>query len=64
MPNYRQYERDETHRLHLLVEQMNRDHAQMGGRDRRPERLALLRCMRILQTVIDAQNARYLGEPS
>jgi hypothetical protein len=53
MPNCRQYEKDESHRLRKLVDQMNKDHAEMGGRDSRPERKALVRCMQILQTVID-----------
>ncbi len=53
MPNYRQHERDEGDNLRDLVERMNRLHAEMGGRDRRPERLALLRCIRILRKTIE-----------
>lgn len=52
MANYRQYEKDETPALRKLVDQMNTLHAEMGGRDRRPERLALLRCMRVLDKTI------------
>jgi hypothetical protein len=32
---------------------MNRLHARMGGRDRRPERLALMKCMKILRKEIE-----------
>ena len=35
-----------------MVEDMNRLHAQMGGRDGRPERVALLKCMAILDKEI------------
>lgn len=51
--NLRQYERDETPNLLKLVEDMNRLHANMGGRDRRPERVALLKCMKILTNEIE-----------
>ena len=51
--NLRQYERDETPNLLKLVEDMNRLHSNMGGRDRRPERVALLKCMKILTNEIE-----------
>lgn len=53
MANLRQYEKDESFAIQDLVEQMNLLHARMGGRDRRPERLALLRCMKILHKELD-----------
>lgn len=52
MANLRQYERDETPKLRNLLAQMNQLHANMGGRDSRPERVALLKCMRILDEEI------------
>lgn len=39
-----------------LVERMNKAHAEMGGRDNRPERKALLKCMAILQKEIDREH--------
>lgn len=42
------YERDESKNLLKLVEQMNHLHARMGGRDNRPERVALLKAMDVL----------------
>lgn len=48
MSNLRQYETDQTDNLQELVDQMNRLHSSMGGRDSRPERLALGLCMKIL----------------
>lgn len=53
MTNLRQYEKDERRNLRDLVQRMNRLHASMGGRDNRPERQALVRCMNILQKEID-----------
>jgi hypothetical protein len=52
MNNLRQYEKDERTNLRLVVDQMNRLHAVMGGRDSRPERKALVRAMRVLQKEI------------
>lgn len=49
----RQFEKDERPALRRLVEQANHLHAQMGGRDSRPERVALLKVMKILQAEID-----------
>lgn len=56
--NLRQYEKDESQNLRRIVEEMNSLHARMGGRDSRPERVALLRAMRILQKEIDRPLAR------
>ena len=53
MNNLRQYEKDERENLRKIAEQMNHLHATMGGRDSRPERIALLKAMRILQKEID-----------
>jgi len=53
MNNLRQYERDESGNLQAITEDMNRLHARMGGRDRRPERLALMKCMKILRKEIE-----------
>jgi hypothetical protein len=53
MSGYRQYEKDETLALRRLIEQMNLLHANMGGRDRRPERVALMKCMFILEKEIE-----------
>jgi hypothetical protein len=52
MNNLRQHEKDERISLRLMVEEMNRLHAVMGGRDSRPERKALLRAMHVLQKAI------------
>lgn len=51
--NVQQFEKDERPALRRLVEQANCLHAQMGGRDNRPERVALLKVMEILQAEID-----------
>lgn len=53
----RRHEEDETPALRDLSDQMNRLHAEMGGRDSRPERKALLKCMRILQKAIEDAGA-------
>lgn len=52
MSRLRQYERDETPKLRNLLAQMNQLHANMGGRDTRPERIALQKCMHILDREI------------
>ena len=57
MNNLKQYEKDESQNLQKIVEQMNALHAQMGGRDARPERKALLRAMRVLQKEITRARA-------
>lgn len=54
--NLRQFEKDERPALRRLVEQANRLHAEMGGRDERPERIVLLKVMEILQAEIDRPN--------
>jgi len=59
MPNYRQYETCQRKALLALLDQMNTLHATMGGRDRRPERLALSRCMRVLQKELDRSAAAF-----
>ncbi len=51
----RQYEKDERQNLREISERMNILYSRMGGRDSRPERKALLKCMRILQAEIDRQ---------
>lgn len=56
MNNLRQYEKDEKNNLRKLVEDMNLLHAKMGGRDSRPERKALMRCMAILTKEIKREN--------
>lgn len=55
--NLRQYEKAESQKLQRLVEDMNRLHALMGGRDDRPERVALLKCMAILDEEIKRSRA-------
>ena len=51
------YEKDETPALCDLADEMNRLHAQMGGRDSRPEREALLKCMRLIEKAIEDARA-------
>lgn len=51
--NLRKYEKDERQNLMRIAEDMNLLHARMGGRDARPERLALIKAMKALQKVID-----------
>lgn len=53
MNNLRQYEKDESQNLRRIIDEMNRVHAQMGGRDSRPERVALMRAMRLLRSAIE-----------
>lgn len=60
MNTLRKYEKDERNNLRKIIDQMNRVHATMGGRDERPERLALLKCMQILQAEIDRANREEL----
>lgn len=52
MADLRQYELDESQRLRRLVEQINIAHSEMGGRDCRPARVALMRCMRLIDAAI------------
>jgi hypothetical protein len=56
MNNLRQYEKDERQNLQRIVEQINNLHANMGGRDSRPERKALMRAMVVLQKEIKRGN--------
>jgi len=49
MARYEKYEKCERLALLKLSEQMNDLHAKMGGRDSRPERVALIKCMNILR---------------
>lgn len=53
----RRYEKDETPALRDLADEMNRMHAQMGGRDSRPERKALVKCMRLIEKAIEDARA-------
>lgn len=53
MDNLRKFEKDESQNLRKIVEQMNNLHARMGGRDGRPERVALLEAMAVLQKEIN-----------
>jgi hypothetical protein len=48
----RRHEKDESRKLQAIVEQMNALHSEMGGRDKRPERIALSKCMKILDDAI------------
>ena len=49
----KQYEKDESQNLRRIIDEMNRVHAEMGGRDSRPERVALMRAMRLLRGAIE-----------
>lgn len=53
----RALEKDESAALRDLSDQMNRLHAQMGGRDSRPERKALVKCMRLIEKAIEEVRA-------
>ena len=55
---YQKYERDESAKIRAIRDEMNLLHANMGGRDARPERRALLRCMNILTKELDRAAAR------
>ena len=56
--NLRQYEKSVLLELLDLTNRMNNLHSNMGGRDARPERVALLKCMRIIQKEIDREHGR------
>ena len=61
--NYlRQYEKDVSQELTLLVERMNLLHAEMGGRDERPERVALEECMKILSAEVDRSRKEWVSK--
>jgi hypothetical protein len=53
MRGLKQYETCQRKNLLKLREQINHLHADMGGRDRRPERVALSKCMDILTKELD-----------
>lgn len=61
MRGLRQYEKDERRALMNIHSDMNLLHSQMGGRDRRPERIALLKCMRILIAEIERKTAEVVA---
>lgn len=63
MPNYQQYEKDERGNLLRIIDDMNRLYSDMGGRDKRPERVALLKCMRILRKEIERSAIAYNFNP-
>lgn len=56
MNNLRQYEKSVRLELLDLTNRMNNLHANMGGRDGRPERKALVKAMRILQKEINREH--------
>lgn len=59
---YRKFEKDETPKLIRLAADMNKLHADMGGRDNRPERVALVKCMQILRAEIERAQKQHLAE--
>ena len=61
MSNLKQYEKDESQNLLKIKEQMNDLHARMGGRDKRPERVALMQCMEILDKEIQRSTQEWLN---
>lgn len=61
MSKLRQYEKDERQALNQLIQYMNMIHANMGGRDSRPERKALVKCMNILQRENDRKEAEIIA---
>lgn len=58
MNNLRQYEKSVRLELLDLQNRMNLMHAEMGGRNSRPERKALIKCMGILQKELDREHDR------
>lgn len=60
MNNLKQYETDQRPKFIKLIAQMNEMHAKMGGRDNRPERIALEKCMAILQAEADRSLKEWL----
>lgn len=63
MPSYEQYEKDERVNLLRIIDDMNCLYSDMGGRDKRPERVALLKCMRILRKEIERSAIAYNFNP-
>lgn len=59
MNNLRQFEQDESAKLQRIINDMNQLHAEMGGRDRRPERLALMKCIKILANELEQARHRW-----
>ena len=59
MNTLRQHEKDETLNLLKIADDMNQLHANMCGRDSRPERKALLKCMAILHKEIERARKEY-----
>jgi hypothetical protein len=60
MRGLKQYETCQRKNLLKLREQINRLHADMGGRDSRPERVALSKCMDILTKELDRPREQVL----
>jgi hypothetical protein len=60
MSDLRKHEKDERQKLQEISDRMNILHCEMGGRDKRPERVALLKCMAILRKCIDNETQRVL----
>lgn len=61
MSNLKKYEKDESRNILKIKEQMNDLHARMGGRDTRPERKALMKCMGILDKEIERSTQEWLN---
>ena len=62
MPNFKQYETCQRRELLSLHTQINTLHANMGGRDSRPERIALVKCMAVLNAHLYPQDSGSNGE--
>lgn len=62
MKGFQQYEKDERHNMLQLLDIMNKLHANMGGRDTRPERVALSECMRIITKELERSAQVQIGE--
>ena len=61
MSNYKKHEKDECKNLLKIKGQMNDLHARMGGRDERPERMALMQCMEIIDKEIARSTQEWLN---
>jgi hypothetical protein len=61
MSVYKKHEKDERQNLLKIKEQMNDLHARMGGRDERPERMALMQCMEIIDKEIARSTQEWLN---
>ena len=62
MIRYDQFEKDERQSLRKIVDDMCELHANMGGRDHRPERVALLKAMDVLDACINELTLQYIEE--